>query len=113
MILLVLLLLLAELFNTLIHLLRDVLLVPLGNLPQDGDRLLSPALGHEPPAGLREEEGDEEDGDHLGEDDPVEDLPVSEIFRQPGLVDSTESEGHGQTNVTHQGPLVYRHVLQH
>ena len=81
MILLVLLLLLAELFNTLIHLLRDVLLVPLGNLPQDGDRLLSPALGHEPPAGLREEEGNEEDGDHLGEDDPVEDLPVSEIFR--------------------------------
>ena len=69
--------------------------------------------GYEPPAGLREEEGNGKDGAQLREDDPVERLPVSEIFGKPGLVDSTESQSCGQSNVPHQGPLVYSNVLQH
>ena len=88
-------LILAEFLHTLIDLLRHVFLVSSGDPPQDLYSLLLLSLGYEPPAGLGEEEGNDKDCNHLRENGPVERLPVCEIFGQPGLVSSTESESHG------------------
>ena len=110
---LVFILILAKFLHTLIDLFRHVLLVGGRDSPQDLHSLLLLSLGYEPPAGLREEEGNDKDCDHLRENGPVKGLPVGEILGQPGLVGPTKSEGEGQTNVAHQSPLVYRHVLQH
>ena len=45
------------------------------------------------------------------EKQPVEDLPVSESFDQPGLVDAGHSEGEGEPNVSNEGPLAFFHIL--
>ena len=105
-------LILAEFLHTLIDLRRDVSLVRPGDHLQDLQGLLRLPPGDEPPGGLGEEEGDGEDGDHLRENNPVKWLPVAEIFSQPGLVNSTERQGCGQTNVPHQSPLLYGNILQ-
>ena len=94
------------------HHLNDRFPMILGNLLKNLDSFIFLTLGHQPSTRLWQNEGHHDYGDHLSVDCPVECFPVCKILGQPGLRHATESESHGQTEITNQGSLVDSNILK-